>query len=77
MGDGGDGQLPGPDHVGVEDPTPHFGVGRLEVAMGDDRGGAGIVDQDVESTVGGHHLLDETGGIGLVGDVGLHVSGVG
>ena len=71
------GQLPCPDHVDVEDASPHVGGGGLEVVVGDHRGGAGIVDQDVESTVGGDDLLDQAAAVGLVGHVGLDVGGVG
>ena len=75
--DGGHRDLPGAEDVDVEDPPPDLGRGRLEVVVGDDLGGAGVVDQDVEPTVAVDHLVHQSRGLVLVGHVGLDVAGVG
>ena len=64
VGDGGHRDLPGADHVDVEDAAPDGRGGRLEVGVGDGHGGAGIVDQDVDSAVAFEAVGDET--LGLV-----------
>ena len=40
------------------------GMARLEVGVGDDLGRPGVVDEDVESAVAVHRLVDQT--LGLV-----------
>ena len=74
---GGTDDVPRPDHVDPEDLLPDLGGRCIEVVVGDDRGRAGVVDDDVEPSVVPDGGVDEVLGLRRVGDVCLHVDGVG
>jgi hypothetical protein len=69
--------VPGAQHVHPEDPQPDLVGGRLEVGMRDDLRRPGVVDQHVDPAELGLGRGGQCHAGVVVGDVGLHVDGLG
>jgi hypothetical protein len=75
VGNSSHGQLPGADHVDVEDLAPDLGGGGLEVDVAHHLRRPGVVDEGIYPPVALEDGIDHGADLFAVGDVDMHVIG--